>query len=194
MVALLARLVFKAHFGLQKVISIIFACAGIFFFLSQGKALNVVGVVLAAASGLTYALYFIGVEKLRLTEINPYKVSFYFSITVVMILLIYNIPSRRLNFILQPPAYLYIFILSLSAALLAVVLLQIGIKLLGYTTAAIFSLFEPLTGIFIGAVFLKENVTLTKIIGCILILASVIILSLKRKSTKSEEELKVNFH
>lgn len=189
MVALLAILIFKDHFGPLKVISIISAGAGILFFLSQGQALNIVGIILAAASSLTYALYFIGVEKLRLTEMNPYKVSFYLSISVVMILLIYNIPTRKLNFTLEPPAYLYIFILSLSAALLAVVLLQTGIKYLGYTTAAIFSLFEPLTSIFTGAVFLKETVTPTKIIGCMLILTSVVILSLKRKSTDNRKEI-----
>ena len=78
----------------------------------------------------------------------------------------------------------------------ALSLLQIGIKHVGASTAAILTTFEPITSIVCGVLLLGETVTGIKIIACALIMVGVVTLSLvkgkkneKGKRVESEEVL-----
>jgi drug/metabolite transporter (DMT)-like permease len=185
-VALICRLFYKEHFSLQKVLALILAALGILFFINKNQITSLLGLVLAIASGLTYSFYMIGVEKLGLKDSNPYQVSFYIAITVSIALLLYNLPTQRIVFTLPPKAFLYTLIISFCTSFLAVVLLQLGIKYLGATTAAILCLFEPITSMVSGAMFLGEQITLQNTIGCTLVIAAVAILVIKFPLKKSK--------
>ena len=82
-------------------------------------------------------------------------------------------------------AYLLIILLSIISSFLAVILLQKGISYLGSSTASIYCLFEPITSIIVGYLFLQEPMTINKIIGCILILSSLILISREKKDSSS---------
>ena len=60
-----------------------------------------------------------------------------------------------------------------------------GIEALGSSTASIFCLFEPIGSVICGALFLHENLTLAKILGCLIIILAVVLLILAGRQ-KSE--------
>ena len=179
-VALICRLFYKEHLGTQKIIALIVAGAGILCFMELKQVTHGIGILLAIASGLTYSLYMVGIEKRGLKDISPYKISLYIAIVVSAALLLYNIPMKKIVFVLPPKAFLYIFVIAICTSFLAVALLQLGIKYLNATTAAIFCLLEPITSMITSAVVLGEAIMPQKIIGCLLIILAVIILVVKK--------------
>lgn len=184
-VALICFLIYKEKLSVQKLAALILAVTGIFFFADKNQTSGWIGLILAVASGLTYSFYMIGIEKKGLKDIDPYKVSFYIALSVSCALLIYNIPTHSIIFTLPPKAMLYTLIISFCTSFLAVVLLQSGIKYLGASTAAILCLFEPVAGMISGALFLNEQITVSKSIGCILIITAVVILIIRLPKSRN---------
>ena len=93
--------------------------------------------------------------------------------TNAVIILLLNIPLREIHFSLPPLAMLYTFIISICTSFFAFALLQLGIRELGATTAAIFCLLEPITSVISGWLLLEEKMTVIKACGCFLVLGAV---------------------
>ena len=185
-VALICFVLFKDKMDIKKLIALGVASLGVLLFFEKGAGAGMMtGVALAVFSAITYAIYMIGIDKTGLKNLHPMVLTFYLAIVVSSSMLLYNIPTRQIVFQLSAPAFLYTFIIAISTSILAVSMLQMGIKYLSATTAAIFSLFEPVTGCIAGSLFLGEQLTTAKIIGCIVILGAVTYLSLEKKSGKS---------
>ncbi|EGO64646.1 DMT family transporter [Acetonema longum] len=176
-VCLICRIFFKERLGRQKMIVLLIAGAGILFFLDIKEITHITGLVIAGISGLTFAIYMVGMEKKKIVELNSLVITLYLAISVSVFMLLYNIPTGKIVLLLPLKAYFYMFILANLASFLAILLLQLGIKYLGASTASIFCLFEPVTSLICGGFFLKEAITIEKIIGCILISSAVILLA-----------------
>ena len=65
--------------------------------------------------------------------------------------------------------------LAVVISFLAVRSFQIGVRYIGPQNAAILSTFEPITSLVVGILVYKESLMLTGALGCVLILASVVI-------------------
>jgi drug/metabolite transporter (DMT)-like permease len=70
---------------------------------------------------------------------------------------------------------LYTLIVSICTSFLAFAMLQLGIRELGATTAALFCLLEPITSILSGVRLLGEEMTFRKAAGCLLVLGAVVL-------------------
>ena len=184
--ALLCRLLFRERLGGQKVVALIIATAGVFFFLERGQTAATVGIALALISAVTYAGYMVALDKLRLSRQNPLVVSFYIAVVVALEMLVYNLFADRSVFALPPKAMLYTFVISMCTSLVAVCLLQLGIRYLSATTAAILSLFEPLSSTVAGVLILHEQLTFHKLAGSVLIFTGIVILMLHRSPDRPD--------
>ena len=182
-VALICRIFYHEKLGTARLIALLCAVTGVFLFMERGGGFALSGIFLAAGSGLTYAAYMVGVDKLGLKEMDPIKLSFYMAAAVAAGVLLYDLPSGEIVFALPAKAFWYTFILAISTSFFAVVLLQIGIKYLSATTAALFSLFEPICGSLTGALFLNEPITIVKAIGSVVILFAAVILAASGNNT-----------
>lgn len=190
-VALICRIFYKDKLDWQKILALAIAAGGVMFFLEKGNiAQGWPGLLLAGGSGLTYAAYMVGMEKRGLSELDPFQVSFYMAIAVSGGMLLFNIPAGQIVFALPPKAFFLTLAVAVCTSLLAVVFLQIGIKYLNATVAAIFCLFEPIACSISGVLFLSEEMTLQKILGSVLILAAVLIIMLRPKSKQDSDKNK----
>lgn len=189
-VALICRIFYKDHLGKPKVLALIFASAGIALFLEPGEQMGMIGVILAVTSGLTYAFYMVGIEKFGLKSMDPFQFSFYLAISIVLEMLVYNIPTQDIVFDLSFRALLYTFIIAVCTSCFAVALLQLGVKYLNASSAAIFCLFEPITSSFCGVLLLHESLSIGKIVGSIVILVAAAILALCGNQNPSQNSQK----
>lgn len=178
-VALLCRMIYKEKLSRLKIGVLCVASFGILLFLEPGgMGKNAwLGIVLSIFSGLAYSFYMIGMEKKQLTKIEPMKMTFYMGVCIAFAMMIYNIPFRIITLQLPPLVYLYSFFIAISTSFLAVALLQLGIKYLNATTAAIFCLFEPIFSNICGVLFLGEVLSVAKILGSVIILGAAGILA-----------------
>lgn len=175
-VALICMIFFKDKLGIVKILILFLASIGVIFFLEGDLSGQIIGLILAIVSAITYAYYIVAIEKQGFKNINPYKLTFYFALCSSITMLIYNIFARDIVWNLSPKAYFLVFIIAISTSFLAVMLLQLGIKELGASTASILCMFEPISSVLFGVIILGEKMTLNKIIGNVLIISAVLIL------------------
>ena len=183
-VALICFIFYKEHLEWTKFLALFIAVAGVSFFIDTGHQAALIGILLSVGSALSYAYYIVGLDKKGIKDVDPFKVSFYMAIAVSCGMLIYNIPTQKINFALPPKAFLYTFIIAVCTSFLAVILLQMGLRHLSSTSAAILCLFEPVSCTIAGVIFLSEKLTAAKIAGTLLILAAVLIIMLSPQLMK----------
>lgn len=148
------------------------ASFGILFFIELGGS-SFLGLFLALFSGMTFAYYMVGIEKLGLQTLNPYVLNFYFALVIAATLLVIGLVSGQLVFCLPLKAYGYSFLIAILASIVGIICLQQGVRYLGAATAAILSMFEPVTSVIFGFLLLHEQLTIIKLIGCVLILGAI---------------------
>ena len=172
-VAILCRAFFHERLGRGKIIALCLACAGVVLFLERSSGSNaLLGTLLALGSGVTYASFMVAVDKTRLRRMDPFLVTFYTASAVVAGMLLANIPLKQIVFRLPPRAMFYTFVVAVGSSFAAVLLLQIGVRYLSATTAAVFSLFEPVSCAIAGAIWLSESFTPQKLLGSVIILGA----------------------
>ena len=68
------------------------------------------------------------------------------------------------------------FIVAILTSIFGIIFFKEGIKLIGATNAAVFSLFEPLSSIIVSYIFLGTRISILQMVGCLLIIVSVLLL------------------
>lgn len=71
--ALICRVIFKERLGRWKLLALLAAGAGVFFFLDRDGAAGLPGILLALISAVTYGCYLTGMDKTPLRAMPPPK-------------------------------------------------------------------------------------------------------------------------
>ncbi|PIF02627.1 MAG: EamA family transporter [Paludibacter sp.] len=177
---------YKEKIILKKVLAIIFSMVGIIMLIDNLMAGSIIGVVLAAFSGVTYGLFMIYLDKSGLKNMNPFKSTIYINLFNVLWLFLWGTFTDKLTFSLTPLTFELTIIIAFLTSILGNALLQLGVKYCGASTASILCTFEPITSVILGIIFLNESLTILKIIGCCFILLAVVLLSNKQKTTPKQ--------
>ena len=175
-------LFFKEKLGFKKVVSLLVATCGIacFFFgvdTSQGlRGGMILGLALAVISGVLAEVCLDGQYML----LSQYE---FRRARTSLLTGVYGTATGDLTLsTLTPKSWGISLAFSLLCTVIALSLLQIGIKYVGASTAAILTTFEPITSIVCGVILLGETITTVKIIACSLIMIGVVMLSLAKEN------------
>lgn len=188
-VMLLSFLFLKNRLGVGNLLSLALCIAGICMFYTPGAKIGVMGSTVALLSGVTYAVYIVGLSKFRYKDISSFVFNFYgaacCAVTALAICLCtggVSLPTSLKGWLL---CVLFAFVFNVGA----VVLFQKGTFLIGGERASILSTFEPITGVVVGIAFLNEGGSWRTAAGTVLVvLASVLIAVTDMKNKKKEEK------
>ena len=183
-------LFFHEKLSKQKIIALVIAMSGIgcFFIESLNSASfnssTLIGLILAVASGAFYAFYIIFMDKSGLKSESPFKITFYVAIASSIGMFFYGISTNQLVLSsLTTKSWIISAVFAFLCTVVALSLLQVGIKHIGASEAAVISTFEPITSVIFGVLLLNEKITPIKIVACILIFTGVLILSFAKNNT-----------
>lgn len=171
-VSLICYFYYQENLSKAVKVCLVVASIGILFFIELGGA-SFLGLFLALFSGITFAYYIIGIEKLGLQTINSYVLNFYFAIVISISLFIIGLFSGQLNLILPVQAYEYSLLIAVLTSIIGIICLQQGVRYLEAATASIMSMFEPVTSVIFGIIILQEQLTIIKLLGCLIILVAI---------------------
>lgn len=184
---ILAYFVYKEHFGRNKFFALLISMIGIAMLSLNGNIdISIKGMFWALISGVFYAIYIICAANKELKKLSPYVVAFYIFLMSCLIFLVWGLITNEIMLNIHPVAIIYIGSLSFWATFVAVILFFVGMKEIGPSKAAVLSTFEPMTGVLIGLALFHEPMSIKMLIGCALILFSVVIISrdkIKHKKT-----------
>jgi len=185
-ITLISIILYKEKIYFNKIIALILACIGIYLLIEMGSGdLSIKGIFLSLGSGVFYSYYVLGIAHSKIKDINCFVITFYLSVVASIFLFIVGIFTDQLCFDFSANAWGMSVVIAVFTSIIAVILMQAGIKIVGASTASILSTFEPIVGILLGVLILNERITIRIIMGCVLVVFSVIILALgEKKNTK----------
>jgi drug/metabolite transporter (DMT)-like permease len=187
-VTVLSVLFLKEKITAQKLTALCLTILGCVFVtgltpFSNTQPISFYGVLIGLGAGFGYALYSI-FSKLALTKYNTYTITTYtFLFATVGLLPTTNVwgklPAR-----IYDEVWLYIIGLGLIPTVAAYLLYTKGLSGIESSKASIVATIEPIVATIIGIWVFGESLTFYQIVGCILVLFSVIIVQLPTKKTK----------
>lgn len=172
---------FGEEFSLPKVIAVVFALAGCVMVTGLGSGNSYIsgrGIFIGLCAGLGYALYSI-FSRYALEKYDSLTVTFYtFVFSAVSLLPFGDLPSvvQTLNL----KSVFFFLGISFFCTVLPYILYTFGLRGLETGHAAIIVTIEPLVGCLIGIFLWKEELSLVKVLGILLIFAAVVLCGKKK--------------
>jgi drug/metabolite transporter (DMT)-like permease len=180
---------FKEKLNKEKLTALILSTIGILLFFEGDFSGSILGVIIALISGITYASFIVFMDKSGINTMFPFKISFYLCIISTILLFIFGIITSKLVFSMSILGWFYTILVAIFVSVLANTLMAVAIKNAGSTITAIVGMFEPITSVILGVIFLNEILSFKNIVGCILILIAVLILTLVRDKKVENDKL-----
>lgn len=172
-VVVIAVVVFRERAGIAIVRSVLLIVAGMAFVsLRPDAGVNAFGLVCALASAITYAVYIIQLEKSGFNRIDPFVLTLYTALCNSILMFVMSGPLGGIQVMSSICGWVATAVLALLC-FGALVLLAYGSRFLNAGMTSIFGLFEPLTSIVVGLLFLGETLSIAQIVGCSLILLAI---------------------
>ncbi len=156
------------------------ACtAGIALLFRPGEGVSLQGFVMALASGVCFGLFTLFMEKFALVEhIGNARVTLICCLFSFVYMLPFCLAMGTFSLDLPLKSYGLIVLLTLVGGIVALMLLQEGIRCTGSRVASLVSVLEPVTSIVVGVLALGEALTAVSVVGSMLILSASILLVL----------------
>ena len=174
-VILLELLIFRKKISKIKLLCLLFCAIGIGVFYQPDGNINILGMVMALASGVGYAIYIIVLTHGKAGKIPVIKMSAWLSFLLAIEIAIVMLVSGKFRFQMDTTAIGMSVFMAAVISTLALATFQIGAPMCGAQTAALLSTIEPVSSILLGVIFLGEHMSLRIFVGICFILMSIVI-------------------
>lgn len=177
-VCILSFFINNEKLSINKILSLLLSISGVYCLVAfKNTSLNTLGIILALISGLSYGVNVICFTIKSVRNIDNRIVTMYVSLGAAFGILVYGLITHTiiLNFnIYTICSYIG---LSVISTIVSIVLLLKAIDLIGSGSASILGTFEAIISIILGVILLNEKLTLSLLVGSILIIISAILIS-----------------
>lgn len=157
----------------------------------DGKgSFSIIGISIAAFSGLCYALYIIGVNKSSIKEMKGLRLTFYVLTFGSILFLILAQLKGTFQFISTGNELFNICMLAIIPTVVSNLTLVNAVKYIGSTLTSVLGAMEPVTAVCVGVFIFGEPFTFNLASGIILIIIAVSIIILSKQLNKSILQLR----
>jgi len=175
-------IIFKEKISKEKIIAVILSTIGVALFFDGDFTKNIIGILLALISGLTYGTHILFMDKSGIKGMYPFKFTFYACLTSSVFLFIVGIATKSLVFYMSPIGWFYTLLVSILVSVFANALMPVAINNVGSTVTSIVGMFEPITSVIFGILFLQEAITFKNTMGIAAIITAVLLLTLSKEN------------
>ncbi len=175
----------KTRLDAKQIICAVLCVGGMALLYTPNGQMSVRGILLAVGSGIVYAVYIVLLGRSPAKKLHSLVLAFWISLLSAIEIGLIALFSGNLVLHLDAAGWAAEIGMALFATVFALVLFQKGVFLCGEVKASLFSTFEPLTGILIGAIVFHEVLSVKEMIGMIGILAAAVLLVIPTKKAKS---------
>lgn len=188
MVVLISAAVYKHRIGRREVIALLASYLGVALavghdlsVLKSGAAETLLGVVLVAISALIYAAYLVFSGRV-IPRVGTANFTAYTMLIAGMASgTHFAVTEHKLSILgLPTPVYEIALLMAVVATVLPAIMLNAGIHRLGSNKASLVSSVGPVSTIVLASIFLGEGITLMQLAGTGLVMAGVLVISVKR--------------
>lgn len=149
--------------------------------LSHGT--NLAGVTAALVNAVIIAVYFLVSDRILRGHTDMARATAW-TLTGTLLPLLIMIPFHPVSLPSTPAAWVFMVVLAIFNTVLPIGTVNAGIQLLGPSRAAILAMLEPLLAIVFASIFLGDRISPPQLVGGGLILASLVLLNVRRSGPK----------
>lgn len=191
LVVLIGIIFLKKKVPLGTVISVIMCFIGICLFYDPSEVLSLQGSVLALSSAVTFAIYVTMLSSFSFNTATGILLSFYVAAISSVITFALCIATSSLAFPNSLNGWVLCAIFAFMVTTLAVVFFQQGAFIIGGEKTSILSTLEPITGVIVGFTVFSEPITISIVLGSLLVVGASIltaIFDIKKQRKKGLSE------
>ena len=184
LVAVISVVFLREKLSARRLISVLLCGAGIVLMMEFGGEITLPGVLIAAASALTWAVYIVVLSRLKEPEMGTEHILFFIAVlSFVLITTVMLLDGAFADCVRQmtPLGWLLSAGMGLVTSVFGVAFFAFGVRKTDAQLAAIASTLEPIACVVLGIILLGESFSLRTGIGAVLILSAVILLAWPRK-------------
>lgn len=151
---------------------------------SAGVEIHWIGIVLAALSALSYAIYLVIVNRSqRIKHISEHLLTFYGLVVGAIAFLTYLLidGTHVLQGIDTTAEVLNLIGLAIFPTMIAMLTIALSTRLIGPTKTAVMGAFEPVTAILVGTIVFSEPLTTNIIAGIAICIAAVLFMIMSER-------------
>ena len=184
-VVLFSALLFKRQVTRRDVAAILLSYLGIALAVGHDFATQPGNVALGSAwvllSALFYAAYLMGSGRI-VGRVGSLRFASYAGLVSCVAVVLHYLAIRDVSIIFAQPAPVYwlALLMAVVSTVLPIALTSEGIRRIGASHASIIGSVGPIATIFLGFVFLGEEITATQLAGAALVMAGVLAISVQR--------------
>ena len=169
---------FKEKITSSRIISILLCIFGLLCISGLDGNISLYGIILALITAITYALYIVIIDKSELSNVSASTISFYSSIASFVCGLISarGLISQQIQ---TMDGYINYAIIASLFFFLATILINVGLKKVGSSLSTVLMVIEPMTSLITSTIIFKYNITAMNVVGCLLIVLSIIVATRK---------------
>ena len=187
LVAVISVVFLREKLSPKRLISVILCGVGIVLMMELGGQITLPGVLIAAASAVTWAVYIVVLSKLKAPEMGTEHILFFIAIlSFSMITAIVLLDGAFFTCVreMTPLGWILSAALGLVTSVFGIAFFAFGVRKTDAQLAAIASTLEPIVCILIGVIFLQESFSVRTAIGAAMILTAVVLLAWPKKEGK----------
>lgn len=175
LVAIIMGVFFREKIAFLTILSIALALGGILLLCKggEGEMLQITGVLLVFFSSLTYAVYIVWVNRSTLKNMPAVKLTFYALLFGILLFVFRLTFFTELQLPGKPSDWFNAVSLALFPTIISLSFMNLSIRYIGSTRAAILGALEPVTGLLVGMLAFGEVLTWRDVLGIVLILVAV---------------------
>lgn len=177
-VTIVMILLYKEEKTLFKILSMAAAVGGLVLMADFSGGLSVAGVLFAASSGVTYAVYVIATRKSAFSTLPIFTIIFYVTLFSSILFGTQSLVSGTFRMPASPLVWLAIITISLLCTVFALCLLTMGIQILRPVTASVLNMIEPVTSLVAGFLIFHDRLSVKSMAGCGCIILSALFISM----------------
>lgn len=170
-----------------KIIAVAISLTGMCLIVwSPDMQIQIIGVIFAFMCSLCFTVYVIELSSDKLEGLNPLVTPGYVLLSSAVFNFFRCIISGNPLFTSTGIQLGYMLLLAVVCAFLAILCYTISVRLIGPTNVSIINTFEPACACVFGYLLIGDRITLSMIVGGIMIMISILLTSLPDKSAVSE--------
>ena len=188
MVAAIMFLFFKERLSWVTAAAIVLAVIGVAI-LSTGDtigSISATGMLIVLASGAAYALYIVGLARVRIQGVSGIKITFWIFLSASLYMLLLSLSRGEFQIINETSNLVKILLLAIITGAISNIFTILAVQNIGSTFTSIIGAVEPMTAVCVGVFVFAEPFTTRIGIGMVLVLVAVlmIVIAAERKSRK----------